>query len=133
MTHTRGRDGFALIAALFILVLLSGVGSAMLNISAGHQATVSMAVLGSRAYYAARSGAEWAVYEATNGSACPTGGFSLSQGATAGFDVVVTCASSTHVEGATSRATLQIQSSAEYGNFGDRDYVSRTLEVTLVQ
>ncbi len=133
MKSRRCNDGFALIAAIFILVLLAGVGSAMMNISATHQATASMALLGTRAYHAARSGAEWAVYEAVNSGGCPAANFTLNEAATTGFDVVVTCSSTTHVEGPTSRDTLQIQSTASYGAFGDRDYASRTLNVTVVQ
>lgn len=44
----------------------------------------------------------------------------------------LTCASTTHVEGPTARSTLQIQSTAAYGSFGNRDFVSRTLNVTVV-
>lgn len=133
MKTIRHEGGFALIAVIFILVMLAGAGSAMLKISAGHQATASMALLGARAYHAARSGVEWAVYEAVNGTGCPAAGFALNEGAAAGFDVDVTCSTTTHVEGSTGRATLQIRSTAEYGNFGDRDYVSRTLNATVVQ
>lgn len=133
MMHARKKQGFALVAVIFILVILSGVGSAMLNISAAHQATATMALLGTRAYHAARSGAEWAIYEAVNSGGCPTATFTLSEAASAGFQIDVSCSASTHVEGATSRSTLQIRSRADYGSFGDRDYVSRTLNVTVVQ
>lgn len=37
------------------------------------------------------------------------------------------------VEGVTSRSTLHIQSTASYGSFGNRDYVSRTLNLTVLQ
>ena len=131
--RARTEGGFALVIAIFILVLLSGVGSAMLNISAAHQQTATMALLGTRAFQAARSGAEWAVYVAINSASCPAASFALTEAASAGFQVTVSCASSTHVEGTTSRSTLQIQSTAEYGSFGGRDFVSRTLNVTIVQ
>lgn len=133
MNRMRKTRGFALIAALFILVLLAGAGGVMIRLAAEHQATASFALLGARAYHAARSGAEWALYEATNGGGCPAASFSLTEGATDGFDVVITCSSSTHVEGTTSRATLQITSTADYGSFGTRDYVARSVDVTVVQ
>ncbi len=130
----RHRRGFALVAALFILVMLAGAGSVMVRLGAEHQSTSSFALLGARAYHAARSGAEWALYEAaaTPGS-CPAATFTLSEGAAAGFDVAVTCSSSTHVEGTTSRSILQIESTADYGSFGSRDYVARSVAVTIVQ
>ena len=37
------------------------------------------------------------------------------------------------VEGVTSRSTLHIQSTASYGSFSNRDYVSRTLNLTVLQ
>lgn len=118
---------------IFILVSLAGVGAAMLNIRAAHQATATLALMGSRAYYAARSGAEWAVYEAKSSGGCPAATFSLTESATAGFDVEVTCTSSAHVEGASTQTVLQIESTAEYENFGDRDYLARTLNATIVR
>lgn len=133
MRQTRKDRGFALVAVIFILVILSAVGSAMLKISATHHATATMALLGARAYHAARSGAEWAIYEAVNSGGCPAAVFALTEAASVGFAIAVTCSSSTHVEGTTSRSTLQIQSTAGYGSFGDRDYVSRTLDITVVQ
>ncbi len=122
-----------MIAALFILVLLAGAGSVMVRLGAEHQATASFALLGTRAYHAARSGAEWALYEAANGGGCPAATFTLSEGASAGFDVVVTCSASTHVEGATSRSIMQIESTADFGSYGSRDFVARTVNVTVVE
>lgn len=133
MSRTRRQQGFALVGAIFILVSLAGVGAAMLNISAAHQATSTFALLGSRAYHAARSGTEWAVYDAVTNGGCPAATFSLNEGATAGFDVQVTCTSSAHTEGVSSQTILQIESTAEYGSFGDRDYVARTLSATIVR
>ncbi len=133
MTPHHNKNGFALVAAIFILVILAGVGSAMLNISAAHQSTATLALLGTRAYHAARSGAEWAVYTAANSGGCPAATFTLAEAAAAGFDVEVTCSPSSHQEGTTSRTTLEIQATAEYGDFGDRDYVSRTVHVSVVR
>ena len=133
MSRRRRTRGFALVAALFILVALAGAGSIMVRLSAEHQATSSFALLGTRAYHAARSGAEWALHEAANGGGCPSASFTLSEGAAAGFDVVVSCTSTSHVEGSTARSTLQVQSTADFGTFGARDYVARSVEVTIVQ
>ncbi len=133
MKPARKKGGFALVFAIFILVVLSGVGTAMLNISSTHQATATMALLGTRAFLAARSGAEWAVYEAVNNGGCPAATFALTEAASAGFQVTTTCTTSTHIEGITSRSTLHIQSTASYGSFGDRDYVSRSLHLTVLQ
>jgi MSHA biogenesis protein MshP len=133
MKPRRRESGFALVVVIFILVILASAGGAMLNIASTHQASATMALLGTKAYHAARSGTEWALHQAANGGGCPAATFSLTEGGAAGFDVEVTCTSSTHVEGATSISTLHIASLARYGSFGDRDYVSRTLKASVLQ
>lgn len=52
----------------------------MLNFASTHQATATMALLGAKAYHAARSGTEWAVHEAANGGGGPAASFSLTEG-----------------------------------------------------
>ncbi len=48
-----------------------------------------------------------------------------------GFDVVVTCESDVHVEGARTVTRFHVAAVAEHGSFGERDYVSRRLEATV--
>jgi len=126
------RAGFALIGAIFVLLILGLVGSAMLRLSSMQQTTVSHGIMGARAYHAARSGVEWALREstATPGS-CPATTLVLSEGGIAGFAVDVGCARSTHTEGAVTADVLRITANASYGSFGDPDYVSRRLSATI--
>lgn len=57
--HVRG---FSLITAIFLLVVLASLGAFMVIFTGLQQSTVQADVLGVRAYYAARAGAEWALY-----------------------------------------------------------------------
>ena len=50
----------------------------------------------------------------------------------AGFDVEVTCSSTDHKEQTTTTTVFRITSKAEYGSYGDEDYVSRQLETTAM-
>lgn len=60
--HSRHtQQGFAAIAALFLLVVLAALGGFMLTLSNTAQLTSAQDVLGSRAYWAARGGLEWAI------------------------------------------------------------------------
>lgn len=60
------RRGFALVSAIFLLVVLAGLGAAMLTFSTAQQAESGLDVMGSRAYQAARAGIEWALFQRLN-------------------------------------------------------------------
>ena len=48
-----------------------------------------------------------------------------------GFAVTVQCASSAHEENGVTTNVFRVTSLAEYGTFGDADYVSRRLEAVI--
>lgn len=97
--------GFAIVSAIFILVVLAMLGAFILNISASQHVGSALDVQGVRAYQSARAGIEWGLYQVQssngfddatpNARACPaaTTSFALPAGATvlAGFTVTVTC------------------------------------------
>jgi MSHA biogenesis protein MshP len=128
----RGQAGFSLVSAIFLLVVLSLAAASMVSLVGTSRRTASFGLLGARAYQAARSGVEWAAAEAlaTPGT-CPSGSFSLNEAALSGFDVTVSCALTQHEENATTTRVLVIESVARYGSFGDPDFVSRRVELTL--
>ena len=126
--------GFALVAALGILVVLSLMGGAMLRLSSAQQAGSSAAILGARAHWAARSGIDWAIHRAVSTGDCPAASstLNLGEGALSGFSVVVTCSSTPHAEGSEDRRSLLIQSQAQFGAVGSRDYVFRDVRASIV-
>mgnify|MGYP006293878967 CR=1 FL=1 len=102
-TSTRSR-GFSLISAIFLLVVLAALGAFMVTFTGLQQGTVQADVLGVRAYYAARSGADWAIYRALDPdntialgapptfAACPNGTLNTMGGSLSPFTVEVSCA-----------------------------------------
>lgn len=58
--------GFAIITAIFLLVILAAIGVAMVTLSTTQQTTSAIDVMGARAYQAARAGIEWALYQRLN-------------------------------------------------------------------
>jgi MSHA biogenesis protein MshP len=60
------NTGFALISAIFLMVVLAGLGVAMLTFTNTQQASSGYDVLGARAYQAARTGIEWGLYQRLN-------------------------------------------------------------------
>ena len=67
----RPDKGFAAISAIFILVVLAGLGVALVTISAGQQRAQAYDILGMKAYQAANAGMENALYEVLHNGACP--------------------------------------------------------------
>ena len=55
------QSGFAAIAAIFLVVALAALGGFMITLSNTQQLTSAQDFQGSRAYWAARGGLEWAI------------------------------------------------------------------------
>lgn len=127
-------SGFAMVSAIFLLVILAALGAFMLTFSTVQHTTATTDIQGSRAYQAARAGIEWAAYQVLdpagatvvapanpawpNFPACP-GAFPAAAGFAgtnlAGFGVVVDCAFTDHAEGSMSIRVYQLTSSATAG------------------
>ncbi len=132
MSHQRRQQGFGLVSALFVLVVLSAAGTILVNVAGVQRRTASGVLQGGRAYHAARSGLEWGVRSALDLGACPAATtLVLAEGGLVGFDVDVTCTSSDHAESGATTTTYRIVAVAEYGSFGDADYVRRRLQATF--
>ncbi|HEV7817024.1 MAG TPA: agglutinin biogenesis protein MshP [Janthinobacterium sp.] len=92
LSHSRG---VSLVTAIFLLVVLAGLGVAMLTVTTAQQQGSAIDVQGTRAYQAARAGMEWALYQQQT-KPCPVNmppfTFALPAGTTlSGFAVTVTC------------------------------------------
>lgn len=130
----RRTGGFALIGALALLVVLGSTGAVMIRLTGIQQAGSTVAILGLRADWAARSGLEWAFHEGARLGGCPASvtTLGLSEAGLSGFQVVVRCTESAHSEGSAERAVLVIRSEASFGAIGSRDYVFREIQASLV-
>ncbi len=60
--NQKTTRGFAIVSAIFILVVLATLGAFILNISSSQQIGSALDVQGVRAYQAARAGVEWGLY-----------------------------------------------------------------------
>lgn len=89
--------GVGLVTAIFLLVVLAGLGVAAVRIFNVQQASSSLDVDGARAYQAARAGIEWGLFHRLRNNTCPSQSFALpADSALRRFTVTVTC---TQVEG----------------------------------
>jgi len=133
------QHGFSIITAIFLLVVLSFLGIAMVTFSTGQHQSAAMDVLGSRAYQAARAGIEWAAYQVVTSpasSATPVGcATSFASGTLGGtlspFTVNVTCQAASAVEGASTIWIYNVSSVAFAGTLGSAGYVERDINVKL--
>lgn len=114
----KAEQGFAIVTALFILVVLAALGGFIISVSTSQHMGSAMDVQGVRAYEAARSGVEWGLYQAHASAnynfsygtgvpavgaaspdlrACPTSPSSFNPAAAtlSGFAVTVTCTRTT--------------------------------------
>ena len=124
------KNGFALISAIFILVILSLMGVFMVRIFAVGSITTTFAIQGVRAYYAAQSAYEWGAYQAVVNSSCAASTtVTLSQAALSGFSAVVQCSSVVTTEG----TLYTITAKSQKGTLGTIDYISRTITGIVVQ
>lgn len=159
--YPNRMQGFAIVTAIFILVVLAALGAFIVSISTNQQIGTALDIQGVRAYQAAKSGVEWGIYqiEATpaynfsygtpavavgnanpNTRACPASPASFAPAAPtlAGFTVTVTCAATVDVNSGptvfrvVSTACNQPAAGACPNNAPTSpDYVERRIEVTL--
>ncbi len=121
----KNSDGFTLVQALFIVIVLALLGAAMMRLSGVQSSTTVFTLQGARAYQAARSGVEWGVGRAIASASCD-GNMTIE-----GFDVTVSCVSSSFAEGVTTVTVYQIGSTAVLGTYGSPEYISRTFNVKV--
>jgi MSHA biogenesis protein MshP len=135
------QQGFAAIAAVFLVVILAAFGAFMVSFSNTQQLTSAQDVQGSRAYWAARAGLEWAIASvlatapvapATSPAAtCPV---STPPASLDGFALTITCSSQAYVEGGMNLTVFALQSTATAGGAaGSTGYVERSVSASLEQ
>lgn len=131
--RTRAR-GFALVPALFLMIVLGLLAVVGVRVGVGQQQTVTMSLMQARALAAARAGVEWGAYQARSpvGSCVGSTTLTLTEAALNGFTVVVTCAASSFASGAgvTSHA-YAIVATATTGSYGQPGYVRRVMSATF--
>lgn len=132
------QQGFSIVSAIFLLVVLAFLGTAMVTFSTNQQQTAAMDVMGARAYQAARAGVEWGAYQVLQpGGACAASTpLPALAGTLSGFSVTVSCSAiaSSEVSAASGIVTVySISSVANAGAVGKPDYVERQIQVSIAK
>ena len=134
MSRPPCQSGFAMVSAIFLMVVLALLGGLMLSLANSQQIGAVRDLLGTRAYYAARAGIEWGVYQALQSGSCAASSAMPGSVAATGFSVQVVCVASGPFDEAGVNVTLyQITSTASAGTLGAHDYAERRLQALVSQ
>lgn len=87
------QGGFSLFSAIFLLVMLSALGAAIVKVSSSSQIASALDIQGERAYQGARAGIEWGLHRQLKNQSCmDSTSFALPAGTVlASFTVTVSC------------------------------------------
>lgn len=141
----RPERGFALVAALFVMVIIAVVVATMSRLSVTQNTSLDLSLQQARAYQAARAGLEWGLHqlmaESNTTGVCPVGNPSMAGSDLSEFSVSLTCiklpcattsCAQTYTEGTRSFNLYRLTATAANGSPDSRvDYAWRRLEVTV--
>ena len=132
MTHFHQfQRGFAAIAAIFLVVVLAALGAFMLTFSNTQQLTSAQDIQGSRAYWAARAGLEWAVVAIPATPALCANPVAAPPTPIDGFTISVRCVASIYTDGATTVSIDRFESVASVGTPGSLGFIERSVSASL--
>lgn len=86
----QAQRGLATVAAIFILVVLGGLGAFVVSLTTSQNINLAQDVESARAYQAARGGLEWGTARWLNHRTCPQGNISLPDPDLSRFTITIT-------------------------------------------
>jgi MSHA biogenesis protein MshP len=124
--------GFALVPALFLIVVLGALAVIAVRVGTGQQQAVTMSLEESRALAAAQAGIEWGAYQSLDAGSCaPSTTLALTEASLSGFTVTVTCIAAPFANGAATASSYVLKSTAVIGTYGQPGYVRRVVSGTF--
>ena len=127
-----GQNGFAAIAAIFLLVVLAAFGAFMVSFSNTQQINSAQDIQGSRAYWAARGGLEWGIPTALATPALCATPMASPPTPLDGFTILVDCTSIAYTEGISTVTVMRLTATAKIGGAaGNIAYVERSVSASV--
>ena len=132
------QGGFAAIAAIFLVVVLAALGGFMLTFSTTQQLGSAQDVQGTRAYWAARAGLEWAVVALPATPALCASPVAAPPTPIDGFTIAIVCTKATYADtgaatGVAPTAIFRITVTASTGTLGSITYADRSVTASVEQ
>lgn len=131
--HLRRASGFGLVAALFLIIVVTLLVITMARLSTVQHGSTSLAIQQARAYQAARAGLEWGISQAVQSNLCAAGTPSMNGTGLAEFSVSVSCNSASYTDNEGNPVQIfRFTAEAQNGTPGGRpDYAYRQLTATV--
>jgi MSHA biogenesis protein MshP len=126
------QKGITLIGAIFVLVIVSMLGTYLVKVAGVQRQSVISNLLSARAYQAANAGLEWSLSRIINQNSC-VASTTLSD-TVDGFTVHTSCSalvSSGYDEAGTIINIYKLSSRSELGTYGSTNYITRELETIV--
>jgi type II secretory pathway pseudopilin PulG len=114
--------GVILVTVVFVMIVLGLLAALLVESLDGQHAAGALAQQSRQAGFAAQSGIEWGRERALQAGICGTSQFSI-----ADFTVTVTCTTVQVTEGAAIYDLYDIAVEARHGQYGNPDFVRRSL------
>jgi MSHA biogenesis protein MshP len=89
--RARQQAGFALVAAMFVMIIIALVILAMTRLAGNQHGTNSLAIQQARAYQAARAGLEWGITRAVAGNCAASSTVNMAGSNLSEFTVSLRC------------------------------------------
>ena len=99
ITGPGTQRGFALVSGIFLITILFLLSAYLIGFRVHQDSSLSLDALGTRAYAAARSGAEWGAYNSLRNGTCAASTAVAFGGTLAAYTATVTCSRSAYDEG----------------------------------
>ena len=133
MRPESSQRGFALVAAMFLIIVVALLVAAMSRLASDQHGGNSLAIQQARAYQAARAGLEWGISHVLNAGSCSSSGVSMAGGGLSEFTVSLTCSSTSYTDDDGSGLTIyRLTAQAQNGVPGSRpDYAFRRLTAVV--
>jgi len=137
MNATR-QHGFSIVAAIFILVVLSALAGFIVSMTATQNVSIAQDFQAARAYQAARAGLEWGISRWLNSGTCTPSTsphVTFSDADLSGFTAVVTVtlvpAAATSSSGGRSFCTIESTATPTGATVGSIGYVERQMRAVV--
>jgi len=126
----NNQKGITLIGAIFVLIIVSLLGTYLVKIYSVQQKTSILALQTARAYQTANAGIEWGIANIINNGNCIP-----STTLTPTFDnfsVTVSCQQlGSYTENTKTKNVYLVTAKSEYSVYSNPDYISRRMQTTI--
>lgn len=129
----RKARGFGLVAAMFVMIVISMVVIAMARLSTAQHGSNSLSIQQGRAFQASKAGLEWGISRTYKAASCATGPVNLAGSGLSEFSVSVACTSNSYTDNEGNPVQIfRITATAQNGSPGGRpDYAYRQLTAVV--